>query len=329
MRGEGTAGRGTCHSPELRAGPPAREQRAPGSHLAGQSPRGGPGAPPPDVTGGRGLRPGRSVLPRGPRGGSRGGAAALSHIGLTRPPLPGAEVTAARDGRPQLPAAPRVRRAAESRSGAGRGGAGREAPVLVRGPRAPGTRARRDCGAARPGLRRPYPAAAAAGGQRALGRWGSGPSSSAPSGPRPGRVLRGPGEPEGPAACAQGDADVGFLRGAGQAPGGLLAPHRPAPPAMGRNLKAGEEFSLRPASLVYRWRPSPAARSHTRSIGVNESGSGRLGGLVSTARVRPAGLEVLVDHGVCVCVGGCSYQQTPACLPQVLMSTRQQSLKAH
>lgn len=257
---------GGCGEKALRAEELAvpRERRAPGP-LWRVSRSGGGRSPAPYVTrrglegagpgGGRGQEVlGAKSVASGPtrrKPGRGGGAAALSHIGSTRSLLPGAEVTAARDGRPQLPAAPRDRRAAESRSGAGRGWAGSPGP----GPGAAGT------GHPRPeGLRR-----------RA--------ARPAPPLPRGGR-CRGPARPWAVGLRAL----LGALRstaGSGPArsrgPGGAGWPAvrgvrtRAPRPAPARHSGEEAEFESRrrvqpsPSSALCRWRPSSAARSHTQS----------------------------------------------------------------
>lgn len=171
-----------------RGGPAGRgRERGAG---AGRWARGARGAPGP--RGRKRRKPGREA---------GGGAAALSHTGSARPPLPGAEVTAARDGRPQQPAAPRDRWAAESRSGAGRGRAGSSGRGRWA---AGGGDPRPDGRAALPGLRHPCPAAAAApagsprgGGQEVRGAGPprspvrSGPVRAPPRGERPGGQQSG------------------------------------------------------------------------------------------------------------------------------------------
>lgn len=177
-----------------------------------------PGAPPPDVmrrawscgpSGGasagraplgwvRGDEAWRCSAARAARGGSLsarreagGGAAALSHAGLTRPPLSGWEVTAG----PGRAAAAACR--AEEPPGGGeqvRGRAGSLSRAADRGDPRPEGRA------ARPGLRRPCPAAAAAQPGAPEGRWDAGPSSEsfAPGQSGPGR-RQGVGEAGWPA----------------------------------------------------------------------------------------------------------------------------------
>ena len=144
-----------------------------------------------------------------------GGAATLSHAGLTRPPLPGAEVTA---GLGQ--AAVAARRAKGPPGGGeqvrGRARPGGEPGVAVRGRRAEGTRAPRNApggqACAAPAPPRPLPRPGAPEGQQGAG------SSSEFSGPGqsgPGR-CRGVG---GRVAGSPRDADVGFLNGVRQAQG--------------------------------------------------------------------------------------------------------------
>lgn len=178
-----------------------------------------------------------------------GGAATLSHAGLTRPPLPGAEVTA---GLGEAVVAARCAKGPPGggelvRGRAGPGEAGRGARVAVRGRRAEGTRAPRNAG--RPGLRRPCPATAAApagsprgaAGRRAL----VGVLRSRSVGPRevPGSWRPGGRQSEG---CRRG------LFKWCQASPGLFSLHHPATPAMRRNLKAGKESSVSPAPLFNR-----------------------------------------------------------------------------
>lgn len=155
--------------------------------------------------------------------------------------------------------APRDRRAAESRSESRRGGAGRPG----RCPRAAGGGDPRPEGrAARPGLRCPFPAAAAAPAgypRGAVGRWGLlGVSVHGQVG-----SCEVPGSWRGWVARSQRDATVGLFKWC-QASPGLFSLHRPATPAMRRNLRAGKEFSISPASLFYRffWH----AQSHIHSV---------------------------------------------------------------
>lgn len=115
-------------------------------------------------------------------------------------------------------AAPRDRRAAESRSEARRGGAGRGGRVAVPGLRAEGTSAPRDAprgrACAAPSPRRPLPRSVTH-----EGRWGAGPSLES-FGPRSGRVLvrsRGVGGAGWPAV--RGMRPWGFLNGVKQAQG--------------------------------------------------------------------------------------------------------------
>lgn len=202
-RTERLAGRGRPGSPSGASA--ARMPQFPRWEVLGAPPsdvtgRAGPGGPPGVASTGRalggGLRdrvwrpPGRARRKPGREAG--GGAAALSHSRLTRPPLPGAEVTAARDGRPPRAAATacrvaasRDRRAAESRSEDRQGRAGRpgRCPGATSGgdPRPEDVPRGRAC--ATPSPRRPLPRPVTH-----EGRWGTGPSSE-PSAPRPGRVL--------------------------------------------------------------------------------------------------------------------------------------------
>lgn len=213
--------RGTCDSPEPHAGLNASRAEDARAALAGPAPpgclsfpggrssehrpltsrggRGREGRQGSRARGGRwevgsetecGAPPGRARRKPGREAG--GGAAALSHSRLTRPPLPGAEVTAARDGRPPRAAATacrvaasRDRRAAESRSEDRQGRAGRpgRCPGATSGgdPRPEDVPRGRAC--ATPSPRRPLPRPVTH-----EGRWGTGPSSE-PSAPRPGRVL--------------------------------------------------------------------------------------------------------------------------------------------
>lgn len=133
-------------------------------------------------------------------------------------------MTAARDGRPQLPAAPRDRWAAESRSGPG--GGGRVARVADPGRRAEGSRTRRDAPRG-PACATPFPEAAAAvarsAGETAV--VGAGPPRS------PGWVppCEVPASGRGWVAGGQGDTAVGFLNGV--KPGALFT----APPCHSGN----------------------------------------------------------------------------------------------
>lgn len=94
----------------------------------------------------------------------------------------------------------------------GRAGLGGKPWSLSGGPRAPGTRAPRDRRAARPGLRRPFPAAAAAGASAPLGGGAPGPPGRPQVHDRLGS-REVPGSWRGWVACSEGDADVGFLNG--------------------------------------------------------------------------------------------------------------------
>lgn len=171
-------------------------------------------------------------------------------------------MTAARDGRPQLPpASSRQGTAGRRRAGQRPGGAGRGVRVAVPGLRAEGTRAPRDAprgrACAAPSPRRPLPRPVTH-----EGRWGAGPSSES-FGPRSGRSCEVPGNWRGWVARSQRDATVGLFKWC-QASPGLFSLHRPATPAMRRNLRAGKEFSISPASLFYRffWH----AQSHIHSV---------------------------------------------------------------
>lgn len=135
--------------------------------------------------GARGPRRPRAARPREAEAGAGGeegggGAAALSHTGSARPPLPGAEVTAARDGRPQ----PAARRAEGPLGGGEQVRAGRGARVADPGRRAEGTRTPRDAprGPAC-ATRFPEAAAAVAGSPPGDGGGGRRPSSEPGSGP--------------------------------------------------------------------------------------------------------------------------------------------------
>lgn len=179
--------------------------------------------------------PGRARRKPGREAG--GGAAALSHSRSTRPPLPGAEVTAARDGRPHcLP-----RRRAE-------------------GPPGDGEQVR--AGRGRPGRPDRCPWAAGGGDPCARGtRRAARPAPPLPRGGRcPGREPTRGGGALGPprglpdhgqvrswVARSQRGADVGLLKGCRANPG-LFSLHRPATPAVRRNVSAEKEVSLLPAS---------------------------------------------------------------------------------